>query len=126
MSTRTIKRVPARQQTAHEQRTAILATGDAGSVPREIVRVECPTCEGTIAPQAVIEYKRIRVGWQLVACMATYCPHCQTLILFGLPVDEATGQRLTRPTGRRRVVRRQSNIDRFLAEYPQCREVITG
>ncbi|MCC6907063.1 MAG: hypothetical protein IT430_03900 [Phycisphaerales bacterium] len=121
-----------REQTAADQRAAVLATGDAGSVPREIIRLECPTCETIIGPQAVVECgtgraasTRIRVGWQLVAQMATYCPHCKVIILFNLNVDEATGRLLTRPVNGRRILRGAATIDRFLDKYPQCRGVVS-
>lgn len=125
MSTRTLKRVPMREQTAADQRAAVLATGDAGSVPREIIRVECAACETVIGPQAVVECDRIRVGWQLVARMATYCPHCKVIIDFTLNVDEATGRRFMRPVNGKRILRGAATIDRFLDKYPQCRGVVS-
>lgn len=126
MRASTLKRVPKRDQSAAEQRSAVLATGDAGSVPREIVRVECRDCESVIAPQSVVELDRIRVGWALVAQMATYCPHCQVVIRFNLTIDEGSGKLMTRPVNGLRLLRGQSTIDRFLARYPQMRGVITG
>ena len=121
-----LKHAPKRDQSAAEQRAAVLATGDAGSVPRELIRLECRDCEMTIGPASVVELDRIRVGWQPVAQMATYCPHCQVIIRFNLLIDETTGQRLTRPVNGVRLLRSAASIDRFLAKYPQMRGVIAS
>ncbi|MCC6907074.1 MAG: hypothetical protein IT430_03960 [Phycisphaerales bacterium] len=118
-----LRRVPMREQTAADQRAAVLATGDAGSVPREIIRLECPTCETVIGPAAVVEYARNEVSFGLAAYMATYCPHCKHAITFVLQVDRSSGKRDTRPL-RKRIHRGEHVINRLLSEYPQIRGVL--
>lgn len=118
-----LKRVPAREQTAADQRAAVLATGDAGSVPREIVRLECD-CETLLGPQSVIEIDRVQSGWYRLARMASYCGHCQQILRFNLVVDPATGKLQRTPVLGKRRIRGQVAIDRFLTKYPQCRGIV--
>ncbi|MCC6909016.1 MAG: hypothetical protein IT430_13815 [Phycisphaerales bacterium] len=112
-----------REQTAGDQRAAVLATGDAGSVPREIVRVECD-CETLLGAASVVEIDRKQVGHQLVARMASYCAHCKQILTFSLVVDPATGRRQMQPVLARRRLRGAPSIDRFLTQYPQCRGIV--
>lgn len=121
---RTLTRHPLREQTASDQRAAILATGDAGSVPREIVCLECPDCEQMFSSQSVVEYDRVQVSHELLARMAGYCPHCRHILLFSLIVDRATGLRSMRPVLAKRRLRGQPSIDRFLSKWPQLRGIV--
>jgi len=120
---RTLTRHPLREQSSADQRAAILTTGNAGSVPREIIRVEC-ACETMLGPQSIVEIDRIQVGWQRLARMATYCPHCKVILAFNLMIDEATGLRQLTPVLARRRYRGQAAIDRFLTKYPQARGLV--
>lgn len=121
---RTLTRHPLREQTAADQRAAILATGDAGSVPREIICLECPDCGQTFGAQSVVEYHRVQVSWELLARMAGYCPHCRHILIFSLIVDRATGLRQMRPVLGKRRLRGQPSIDRFLGKWPQLRGIV--
>ncbi len=119
-----LKRVPAREQTAADQRAAILATGDAGSVPREIPRLEC-ACETVLGAQSIVEIDRVQVGWERLARMASYCAHCKVILTFNLVVDQVTGRRLIQPVLGKHRIRGQAAIDRFLTKYPQCRGIVS-
>jgi len=121
--TRPLRRVPRREQSAAEQHAAILATGNAASPPREIMRVEC-ACETMLGPQSIVEIDSIQVGWQHIARMACYCLHCDVILMFNLVIDEATGLRQFTPVMARRRYRGQAAIDRFLSRYPQARGLV--
>lgn len=121
---RTLTRHPLREQTASDQRAAILATGDAGSVPREIICLECPDCQQTFGPQSVVEYDRVQVSDELLARMAGYCPHCRHILIFSLIVDRATGLRQLRPVLGKRRLRGEKSIDRYLEKYLQLRGIV--
>lgn len=121
---RTLTRHPLREQTAADQRAAILATGDAGSVPREIICLECPDCEQMFGPQSVVEFNRVQVSYETLTRMAAYCPHCRHILIFSLIVDRATGLRQMRPVLGKRRLRGQPSIDRFLAQHPQLRGIV--
>lgn len=121
---KTLTRHPLREQTASDQRAAILATGDAGSAPREIICLECPDCATVFGAQSVVEFDRIQVSYETLARMAAYCAHCRQILTFSLIADPATGLRQTRPVLAKRRLRGQASIDRFLGKYPQLRGIV--
>ncbi len=121
---KTLTRHPLREQTACDQRSAILATGDAGSAPREITCLECPGCEQLFGPQSVVEFDRVQISYETLSLMAGYCPHCRHILLFSLLVDRATGLRQMRPVLGKRRLRGQASIDRFLEKYAQLRGIV--